>query len=341
MLSELQVQQIRDELTHCKRPLFFFDDDPDGLCSFLLLYRLKKEGKGFIVKTAPKIDESFIRHVTDYGPDKVFILDIAVVEQEFIDGCGVPVIWIDHHGPYPRSNVKYFNPRTNGGSVPTTYMAYQVAAQDIWIAAIGCVADWHIPDFLAEFKNKYQDLLDKECTEVGDIIYTTKLGEIIRACSFILKGKSTNVTKSIKIMTRLTSPYELLTPETPEGKFLHKRVEELRIPFMELRTQILKKIQQTNDAVAVFTYTDDSTSFTSDLANEMTYRFPTKVVIVGRIKNEEVKCSIRATQKVLPPLVEKALVGLHGFGGGHEYACGLNIRKDEFDEFVRRFKEMV
>ena len=110
-LSKAQITQIRDHLDNCKNPLFFFDDDQDGLCSFLQLYRYKKEGKGIIVKTTPKLDSIFVGKVREYQPDKVFILDVAVVEQDFLDEMKVPVIWVDHHGPFERSNVKYFNPR--------------------------------------------------------------------------------------------------------------------------------------------------------------------------------------------------------------------------------------
>ena len=77
------------------------------------------------------------------------------------------------------------------------------------------------------------------------------------------------------------------------------------------------------------------------MSNEAIYRYPDKIILIGREKNEEMKCSLRSSKAVLPPLIEKALVGLNGYGGGHEHACGLNIKKDDFEEFVRRFKEMI
>ena len=110
MLKEKHIKKLRKEL-ECTRPLYFFHDDPDGLCSFLLLYRHIKEGKGVIIKSSPRIDEKYLRKVEEYQPDKVFILDLAVVEQEFIDKVKVPIIWIDHHEPLERTKVKYFNPR--------------------------------------------------------------------------------------------------------------------------------------------------------------------------------------------------------------------------------------
>ncbi len=214
-LSPAQIQQIRDNLDNCKNPLFFFDDDQDGLCSFLQLYRYKKEGKGIIVKTTPKLGTVFVKKVEEYQPDKIFILDLAVVEQDFLDEMKVPVIWIDHHGPFERHNVKYFNPRIANweDNHPTSYMCYQVVQQDLWIATLGCVADWFIPSFIRDFQKQFPDLVDKPYKTPGDILYNSKLGHLIRIFSFVLKGRTDDVMKCVKILTRIESPYEILNKE--------------------------------------------------------------------------------------------------------------------------------
>ena len=111
MIPDSKIKQIREELDFCKRPLFFFHDDPDGVCSFLLMYRHVKEGKGICIKSSPKVDMKFLPKVEEYQPDKIFILDLALVNQDFLDAVKVPVIWIDHHDPADREHVKYYNPR--------------------------------------------------------------------------------------------------------------------------------------------------------------------------------------------------------------------------------------
>ena len=59
-------------------------------------------------------------------------MDVALVEQEFIDKAKRPIIWVDHHGPYERRNVKYFNPRIENkeDNLPTTYLCYKVVKKD-------------------------------------------------------------------------------------------------------------------------------------------------------------------------------------------------------------------
>jgi hypothetical protein len=76
MLSPKEVTQLKDALENCKHPIFFFHDDPDGLASFLLLYRKIKEGKGYCVKAFPHIKADSAAKIEEYGADAVFVLDI-------------------------------------------------------------------------------------------------------------------------------------------------------------------------------------------------------------------------------------------------------------------------
>jgi len=72
MLTPKQITLLQEELQTAKNSLFFHDDDADGLCSFLLLYRLHREGKGIILKTSPKLDAGMLRKVEELQPDKIF-----------------------------------------------------------------------------------------------------------------------------------------------------------------------------------------------------------------------------------------------------------------------------
>jgi single-stranded DNA-specific DHH superfamily exonuclease len=104
---------------------------------------------------------------------------------------------------------------------------------------------------------------------------------------------------------------------------------------------VIKTANKETGKLVVFKYSDDKTSFTSELSNEAIYRHPEKILLIAREKNDEMKCSLRSSKIILPPIIEKCLVGLEGYGGGHELACGLNIKTRDFDEFLRRFREMI
>ncbi len=341
MLGDKEIKQIREELDNCKNPLFFFHDDPDGLCSFLLFYRYIREGHGIVFKAKPGLGTMFLRKVKEYMPDKIFILDIPLVDQEFIDGAGVPVIWIDHHGPYERNNVKYFNPRVKDKSdgTPVTRICYEVVKQDMWIAAVGCIGDWFVPDFFDEFKKKYKGFVDEGLKEPGEIYFESKLGKLVRVFSYILKGKTGDAIKCFKIMTRINEPDEILEQKSSKGKFIYKKFDKINKEYVELLKDAVKDADK--GKILVYIYDKDRMSFTGDLSNELIHRYPDKIVIVGREKSGEIRMSLRSTKEVLPPVIEKALIGIEGYGGGHEHACGANVKKEDFDRFVDSIREQI
>ena len=105
MLTDQEVALLREELATAKNPLFLYDGDGDGLTSFLLLYKIHREGKGIALTATSILDQRFSRKVAELNPDKIFVLDVPVVTQEFIDEAKRPIFWIDHHPPQPRTNM--------------------------------------------------------------------------------------------------------------------------------------------------------------------------------------------------------------------------------------------
>ncbi|RLE38749.1 hypothetical protein DRJ17_03045 [Candidatus Woesearchaeota archaeon] len=341
MLTRKELKEIRKELDNCANPIFFFHDDPDGLASFLLLYRYKKDGHGVIVKSHPKIVEEFAKKVKYYNADKVFILDLALVDQEFIDAVKVPVVWIDHHGPLKRRGVKYFNPRTRNpkDNFPVSYICYLAVKGELWIAMLGTVGDWFMPKFAKTFMKRYPDLLPANIKKPEDALFKTRLGDLIRISSFVTKGKISEVMKCVKIFTRIKSPYEILNQETAQGKYIYRRYEKINKEYKILLRRILKS--KKGKKILVFPYKEIKHCFTKELANELLYLFPDKVILIAREKAGEMKTSLRARDVVLPPIVKKVFTEIEGYGGGHEHACGAVVKKKDFDRFVKLIEDNI
>ena len=61
MLTENEILELRQALKESKKPLIFFDDDTDGLSSYLLFYHYLSgyadEVKGIIVKSSPMLKD--------------------------------------------------------------------------------------------------------------------------------------------------------------------------------------------------------------------------------------------------------------------------------------------
>jgi single-stranded DNA-specific DHH superfamily exonuclease len=347
MITSKEITEFRQELQTTKRPLIFFDDDCDGLCSFLLLYNNLKpyaeEIKGIVIKASPVLKHQEYSHrITEWGPDKVFVLDKPMIEQDFIDSTKVPIVWLDHHPLQNNTNIKYFNPlkhkskKYDPDNRPTTYWAYKITDNKklLWIAMTGCVADWFIPEFYKTFSKEYPDLLPKniKIRNPGTLMFDTEIGRLSRIMHFNLKGH--NITKSIAAMMRITDPYDILKQRTSEGRFIYKNYEKMEQIYQSIKSQV----KVGDEKIVLFQY-ESNHAFTGELSNELHYRHPDKLIIITRSKNDQMICSLRSEKYDVRSILAKSLEGINGHGGGHMHACGAAISTHDFRRFLENMKE--
>ena len=75
MLTEKQFEELREHLEKAQNPVFLYDNDADGFCSFVLLRRFIGRGKGVAVRTYPEIDIGYAKRAKELGADYIFVLD--------------------------------------------------------------------------------------------------------------------------------------------------------------------------------------------------------------------------------------------------------------------------
>lgn len=349
MITEKQIEEVKKRLFMCENPIFLFDDDPDGLSSFLLLYRLINKGHGIVVKNQPVVTKDiYANKVERYNPDLIVILDKPMVEEEFIDNFDCPIIWIDHHGlQKPSKKVCYINPLQNSESTPTTFQCWKIVEkerpQDIWLAMVGIVGDWYYPKELIKICNeKYSHLVDEKSKSAPELMFKSKsnLGILIKVFHFNLKGKIKEVEKNFKILSRVQEPNEILMKTTPGGKLIMKNYEKIKIEYEKIKQNVLDL--KTDSFFLIAIISQDKYSFSSEMSNEIFYMNPDKLVIVGRSSSGFTKGSIRTNEKIsLPEIINECLIGLEGYGGGHPQAAGFKIKDEDFEIFVEKFKEIV
>jgi len=342
MIPPEEIKKIRSYLKKSENPLFFFDDDPDGLSCFLLFWKYIEKGHGIMVKGNPKVGTEYLRKINEYHPDKVFILDKPQVSQDFIDKVNVPIIYIDHHPPNKLKGIHYFNPLLydKKDNRPTCYWCYQVTKQDKWIAMTGIVGDWFLPEEVDKsFTKEYQKLLPK-VNDPGEARFNTDFGKLVKIFSFILKGSTAESMRCVRILTRVKAPEEILNQTTKEGKYIYKYYEKINSKYEKLLEKAKSKLDLKEDII-IFTYPTGKDSFTGMLSEELTYMYPDKTIIIGRVKEDRVVMSLRSQKKDIRKAIEKSLPGINGYGGGHEHACGSNILKKDFPKFINRIKKYL
>lgn len=339
MISNEEIKKIRELLEKCQNPIFFFDNDLDGLASFLILARYIGRGKGVVIKSFPDVNANYLRKVEEFNPDFVFVLDKPLVSQGFLVGLkqkNIPLVWIDHHdiSEIKDENIYYFNPRKGEkpSSEPVSYWCYKICnkKEDMWLGVAGSIADGYMPEFVEEFNKLYPELKISKKSAL-DAIYETELGRIIQILNFALKDRISNVVKMCKFLLKVKSPFEILE-ENSKTNLMHNRFRQVNKKYKKL---LEKAIKNSSEQVLFFQYSGDL-SISADLSNELFYRFPEKVIVVAYISGEKANISIRGKINV-KKIIEEILKEIDGTGGGHENACGAKISTED----VPKFKDMM
>lgn len=342
MLTKKQISEVREHLERAQNPLFLFDNDQDGLCSFLLLQRWLGRGKGYPVKTMP-LNSDYIRRINELNADYVFILDVPNVKEDFFEEIGkinIPVVWIDHHEndfeKIPKF-VNYYNPLRNKkkSNECVTALCYQISQrkEDLWLAVVGEISDMDLLEEYFEFKKEYQDLIGKS-DDVKDIFYKTEVGRIARLLGYGLKDKTTNVIKMLKFLMKVKSPYEVLE-ENSFNREMHQK-------FGIIDKKLMKFVNKAKDLEAgenflFFEYGGD-TSMSGEISNYLRYIFPKKIIFVAYVKDTIVNISGRG-ENVRGILTEVLENFENATGGGHEMAVGARIQKKDLEKFKKLLVE--
>ena len=344
MLRKEQVEEIKEHLEKAQNPLFLFDNDNDGLMSFLLLRRFLGRGKGTVIKSYPELNFSYFKKVQELKPDYIFILDKPIVDKKIFLKAkeeNIPIVWIDHHQiqkakvkDFKKLGVSYFNPYIeNKTNEPVSYLCYKIANKkdDIWIALIGCISDALIPDFYPEFLKKFPELGRKSPSSAFDLLYNSEIGKIARILDFSLKDTTTNVYNMLKFMIEIKNPYDILE-ENQKTKHILERYNEINVKFQEL----VEKAKNNQKEKLIFFQYQGTLSLSANIANQLNYEFPEKIIVVAYVKDNIVNVSLRG--KNIRKITLEAIKNIPGAtGGGHKHATGAKM----FLDYLPKFKENV
>lgn len=342
MLNDNQVEEVREHLEKAQNPLFFFDNDNDGLTSFLILRRYIGRGKGIVIRTFPDLNISYYKRVNELKPDYIFILDKPLVSREFLDKAAsdnIPVVWIDHHQVERPEVVNYYNPYFNDKTnEPVSYLCYKIVnnKNDLWLALIGNISDAFLPDFYPDFLKKYPDLGKNNPKNAFDLLYKSEIGKISRILDFSLKDTTTNVVSMIKFMMNVSGPLDVLE-ENNKTKQILKRFEEINLKYQELMERARKFAKK---KLLYFQY-GGSLSISANLANQLIYEFPEKIVVVAYINGDIANISIRGKGNIRKFTLD-AISDIDGAtGGGHEMATGAKILVSDLPKFKEKIEKLV
>lgn len=345
MLTEKQVAEIKEHLQIAQNPVFFFDNDEDGLCSYILLRKYCGKGRGVPIKSFPELSVEYFKKAQELNADYIFILDKPLVSIDFLNEAhkyNLPVVWIDHHPTESKipKFVNYYNPLLNKEKTnePVTALCYQISnrKEDLWISIIGCISEKFAPPNYEKFKEQYPELTS-DSSKPWDLYYGSDIGKVARMLSFGLKDRITNVVQMLKYLVKSNSPYDILD-ENSKNSTIHKRFNEIEKKYKKLTEEAKEKSEQYKNLL-IFEYSGE-TAISSDLSNRLMYLFPERIILILRTVGGEVKISGRG-----PKVREVFLEAIEGFenarGGGHEVAIGGKIELTDLEKFKEKIIEKV
>ncbi len=346
MLTSKQLLEIREHLEKAQNPIFLFDNDVDGLCSYVLLRRFIGRGKGVAVKSHPNVDAGYAKRVAELGGDYIFVLDRHSLGNEFVSeiaSLNIPIVWIDHHDVM-REKLDYsllyqYNPAygKKKSFESTTYLCYCATnrIEDFWIALMGCIADHNLPSDVSAFTDNHPELWGKKITQPFEALYTTGIGRLARALSFGLKDSTSHVVQLQNFLIACKSPFDLEKDLEANSAF-GNRYRELMQKYLALFAEAKNSVE---DNLVFFNY-GGQMSMSSDLSNELSYLFPKHYVCVSYSLGVNTNVSLRG--KGVAKILEKLLPKFEDArGGGHADAVGARIRTEDVARFKEELKEII
>ena len=343
MLTEKEIYEVRAHLEKAQNPLFYFDNDQDGLCSYLILRRFYNKGNGVPVKNSP-LGTEYFRRIEEFNPDYIFILDQPTVSNEFFELVkerNIPIVWIDHHEIDIKiipKEINYYNTLVSSGkNEPVTKLCYEIATkkQDLWILIMGCISDKFLPEEYGEFLKEYPDLaIDSE--DPFKIFYGSGIGQISRLLGVGLKDRTSLVVRMMRFLINVKTPYEVLE-ETSENSSMHLRFNLVNSKLEKFTKKAKDEFPLKN--LVFFRYSGEI-SMSADLANKISYELPGKFVVVAFLKSSRVNISVRG--KDAKTIVQKAIQGIDlATFGGHQDAVGVQMDKEQLDTFEKNLNSVL
>ena len=132
--------------------------------------------------------------------------------------------------------------------------------------------------------------------------------------------------------------FEDVLEENKKNQSFHYRYKTLKSKYQHLLSKAVL-IGNSGNRVLFFKYSGDL-SISRDLANELSYRFSDKIIVV--IYTRGLKANISMRGENVKGLLSKAIDGFENArGGGHKNAVGGQIQVKDIEEFREKLEKLV
>ena len=203
--------------------------------------------------------------------------------------------------------------------------------------------------FIKKYKFNDKETYEKRKEYILFLSYKTNFYKLKNFIDFLFKLKQDKIDKATNLISKLSL----------EEIYTKLDLEEVGFPFgdyLELTKECNKVFDSFNNKLKLknskikkgerkylnLNY-KSKFSFTKTLIEKVVSEFRNYEiysVYKNSDKGDYVRLSFRSNGEIdLVKLIEKCLIGLKGYGGGHKFAAGVSIKKFDFDKFIENINE--
>lgn len=375
-----KVELIRKTIDKSLNPIMFFDTDTDGSTSYLQIKRNFPKVKGYPMDKDLKRQKKLIYNYVKPETDLIIIFDVPFLYDEFLEKIkSKKIIWADHHPTNLQSQIKQFdiihlNPLNYdlNDNRPSCFLANKVAGKfnNLDLLTVGSVSDFFLLDnisklylkdkkifnmifngidenkkkeiftFLRDYKFNDKRVNKKKESFIRYLSYGTNLKNIKNffdfICKFEIDGQSE---KAFRVIEKMKLEH-IISSINSGQKF---PFDEFALKMKEYKKDLDKALDFGEKEIYFYEYVGKQ-SFAKTLSEELNFKFKKSKVVAVSFRKEGKdwhSISIRSRTIQINDLVQEALKGLEGRGGGHPLAAGAAVHKKDFSKFKVKFLNLI
>ncbi len=346
-----------------RRVVIIHDDDPDGICSAVLLSKSCLK----VVSEDPEI------HSTEYGlsltpkllkslkkdtPQAIIFTDVPAIPHDLLAEAAqmAEILILDHHYPENYRGVAYANPRLlkPPAYLPSSYLAFHVASAFglakglAWISGIGVLSDHGVEDCRPLFtliKTELPRLIGRAKLEDASLMDDSPLGQLTKTLtSATVASPPDGARVAFEALNFAESYKDILDGSSSEAIRLLEWHQSVDDEFQRVIKDARQKVSRLGRNIVLYRF-KSPLRIKSLVANYLPRLFKREIVLVIQQDGKYTHVSFRRgdqNQTDLRSMVQRAITDIpDASGGGHPEASAARLPTKYLDQFMDRIAQLA
>jgi single-stranded DNA-specific DHH superfamily exonuclease len=346
-----------------RRVVIIHDDDPDGICSAVLLAKaclrvVSENPTVHSTEYGQSLTPKLLKMLRRDGAQAIIFTDVPAIPRDLLSEAAeeADILILDHHYPDYYQKVVYANPRLLKPSayLPSSYLAFHVARalglpQDLcWIAGIGVLSDHGVDNCKPLFtliKSEFPEIVGKARLEDASLMDKSQMGVLTKTISSaIVASPREGARVAFNALYSAETYRDILEGSSLEAQRLREWEKVVDDEFQNVIRDARRNVVRCGGKVVVYRF-QSRLRIKSLVANYLPRLFKDNIVLVIQKDGKYTHVSLRRGDRNrtdLRSLVQRAIVGIpDASGGGHPEASAARLPSVWVDQFMDRIAQLT